>query len=174
MAGSALSIERPGDRGVPPLRVAVVGAGGWGAQHARIMAERVDTELVGVVGRDASRTATRAAAYGTRGYTSIAGMLEAEHPDLVTVSLPNEEHFAPTLELLRAGVPLLVEKPLVFDLAEADALLDAAGDTFFAINFNHRYAEPVLRARAALQAGELGDLVFATWRFGGEANRGPS
>ena len=174
MAGSALNIERPGQRGVPPLRVAVVGAGGWGAQHARALTERVDTELVAVVGRNQERTAARAAAYGTRAYTSIERMLEAEHPDLVTVSLPNEEHFAPTLQLLRAGVPLLVEKPLVFDLADADALLEAAGETFFAINFNHRYAEPVLRARAAIAAGELGDLVFATWRFGGEANRGPS
>lgn len=174
MAGSALSIQRPGLRDVPPLRIAVVGAGGWGAQHARVVAERVDTDLVAVVGRSPERAAARAAAYGTRGYTSISGMLEAEHPDLVMVSLPNEEHFAPTLELLQAGVPLLVEKPLVFDLDEADALLDAAGDTFFAINFNHRYAEPVLRARAALQAGELGELVFATWRFGGEANLGPS
>lgn len=174
MVGSALSIKRPGTPGVAPVRIAVVGTGGWGAQHARVVTERIDTELVGVVGRDPDRTAARAAAYGTRGYTSIGGMLETEHPDFVMVSLPNEEHFAPTLELLQAGVPLLVEKPLVFDLAEADALLDAAGDTFFAINFNHRYAEPVLRARAALAAGEIGDLVFATWRFGGEANRGPS
>ena len=174
MTGSALNIERPGSRGVTPLRIAVVGAGGWGAQHARVITERVDTELVGVVGRGRERTEARAAAYGTRAYTSIARMLEAEHPDLVTVCLPNEEHFAPTLELLRAAVPLLVENPLVFELAEADALLEAAGDTFFAINFNHRYAEPVLRARAAIEAGELGELVFATWRFGGEANRGPS
>jgi predicted dehydrogenase len=174
MPGNALNITRPGDREATPLRIAVVGTGGWGAQHARVASERVDTELVAVVGRDAHRTDARAADYGARGYTSIARMLEAEHPDLVTVSLPNEEHFAPTLELLEAGVPLLVEKPLVFDLAEADALLDAAGDTFFAINFNHRYAEPVLRAGAAIAAGELGELVFATWRFGGEANRGPS
>ncbi|QOD93912.1 Gfo/Idh/MocA family oxidoreductase [Chryseoglobus sp. 28M-23] len=174
MTSSALSIERRGERDVAPLRIAVVGAGGWGAQHARVVTERLDTELVGIVGRDPGRTEARAATYGTRGYTSLDGMLEAEHPDLVTVCLPNEEHFAPTLALLRAGVPLLVEKPLVFDLGEADALLEAAGDTFFAINFNHRYAEPVLRARAAIEAGELGDLVFATWRFGGEANRGPS
>ncbi|MER3390333.1 MAG: Gfo/Idh/MocA family oxidoreductase [Microcella sp.] len=174
MASSALSIERPGDPEAAPLRVAVVGAGGWGAQHARVVTERFDTELVGIVGRDPARTEARAASYATRAYTSIEGMLEVEHPDLVTVCLPNEEHFAPTLELLKAQVPLLVEKPLVFDLVEADALLDAAGDTFFAINFNHRYAEPVLRARAAIEAGELGDLVFATWRFGGEANRGPS
>ena len=54
-------------------------------------------------------------------------------------------------------------------LAEA-----AERDLFFAINFNHRYAEPVQRAKAAIDAGELGELVFATWRFGGEANHGTS
>ena len=42
-------------------------------------------------------------------------MIDAERPDLVTVCLPNEGHFEPTLHLLRRGVPLLVEKPLVFD-----------------------------------------------------------
>ena len=128
MAGSALGIERPGDRGAAPLRVAVVGTGGWGAQHARAIAARLDCELVAVVGRDPERAAVRGADYGARAYTSIDGMLEAEHPDLVTVSLPNEQHFEPTMQLLRAGVPLLVEKPLVFDLDEADALLEAAGD----------------------------------------------
>ena len=103
-------------------------------------------------------------------------MLEAEQPDLITVSLPNEAHYAPTLELLATGIPLLVEKPLVFDLDEADRLLDeaAARGTFFAINFNHRYAEPVVRAKAAIDAGDLGALNFATWRFGGEANFGES
>lgn len=40
MTGSALQIERPGMRGVAPTRIAVVGAGGWGAQHARITADR--------------------------------------------------------------------------------------------------------------------------------------
>jgi predicted dehydrogenase len=69
-----------------------------------------------------------------------------------------------------------VEKPLVFDLAEADALLARAQEhgTFFAIHFNHRYAEPVLRTRRAIRDGSLGDPVFATWRFGGEPNRGIS
>ncbi len=35
-----------------PLRVAVVGAGNWGEQHARIFARRPDTDLVGVLGRN--------------------------------------------------------------------------------------------------------------------------
>lgn len=157
-----------------PLRVAVVGPGGWGRQHVRIFSGRPDTELVAIVGRDADRTKLQAAAHHTHGYTRIAEMLDAEQPDLVTVCLPNEQHFGPTLELLKAGVPLLVEKPLVFHLDEADELLDeaTARDTFFAINFNHRYAEPVKRVRAAIAAGELGEVVFAVWRFGGEPNLG--
>jgi predicted dehydrogenase len=154
------------------LRVAVVGPGGWGRQHVRIFSQRPDTELVAVVGRDPQRTARAAAVAGTAAYTDIAAMLEETAPDLVSVCLPNEHHFAPTLQLVRAGVPLLVEKPLVFDLDEADQLLDEAGDRFFAINFNHRYAEPIRRTRQAIAQGRLGAPTFALWRFGGEANLG--
>jgi myo-inositol 2-dehydrogenase/D-chiro-inositol 1-dehydrogenase len=153
------------------LRVAVVGTGAWwGREHARVFSERTDTELVAVVGRTASKTETRAAEFGARPYTSLTAMIEAEQPDLVSLSLPNEEHFDTTLEVIRAGVPLLVEKPLVFEQWQAEYLLVEAAkrDLFFAINFNHRYAVPVQMAAKAIAAGELGDLVFATWRFGGE------
>ncbi|MET0976815.1 MAG: Gfo/Idh/MocA family oxidoreductase [Leifsonia sp.] len=158
------------------IRVAVVGAGTWGEQHARVFSRRADTELVGIVGRDPVRTAARAGAYAAPAFTDLDEMLRVAAPDLVSVCLPNEAHFAPTLELIRAGVPLLVEKPLVFDRAEADELIDEAArrDLFFAIDFNHRYAEAVIRAKAAIDAGDLGDPVFATWRFGGEANHGTS
>ncbi|MGA2758419.1 MAG: Gfo/Idh/MocA family oxidoreductase, partial [Solirubrobacteraceae bacterium] len=159
-----------------PLRVAVVGAGGWGEQHARIFAARPDTELVAIVGRTPDRVARRAAAYGTTAYTDLEQMLAQARPDLVTVSLPNEGHFEPTLELIRHDVALLVEKPLVFNLDEADQLIDEAArrGLFFAINFNHRYAEAVQRAHAAIASGELGEIVHVTWRFGGEANPGDS
>jgi predicted dehydrogenase len=156
------------------MKVAVVGAGGWGEHHARIFSRREDTELCGIFGRTPEKTRRRASQYGTTAYTDLDEMLRKEQPELVTVCLPNEDHYDITLKLVRTGVPLLVEKPLVFDLAEADSLLAEAGDHFFAINFNHRYAEPVQRAKALIDAGELGDLVFATWRFGGEANRGNS
>jgi predicted dehydrogenase len=153
-----------------PTRVAVIGAGQWGQQHARVFSSHPDAELCAVVARHRERAEARATQWRTRAYTSIAEMLSSEHPDLVTLSLPNEEHFEATLEVIEAGVALLAEKPLVFHLAEADELIDAADRSrlFFAINFNHRYAEPVRRARAAIDAGELGELVFATWRFGGE------
>jgi len=158
------------------LRVAVVGAGDWGGQHARIFSQRHDTELVAVAGRDPGRTGVRAARVGARPYTDLELMLDEQQPDLVSVCLPNEGHFEVTRRLLAAGADLLVEKPLVFDLGEADELLRTAEDSgsFFAINFNHRFAEPVLRAKAAIDSGALGQPVFVTWRFGGEANHGTS
>jgi len=151
-------------------KIALVGTGGWGRQHARIFSQRPDVEFCAVMGRNRERAEARAAEYGVRAYTDIAEMLEREKPDLVSLSLPNQGHFAPTMQVIQAGFPLLVEKPLVFDLAEADTLLQEARkrDLFFAINFNHRYAKPVQMAHEAIQSDRLGELMFATWRFGGE------
>jgi myo-inositol 2-dehydrogenase/D-chiro-inositol 1-dehydrogenase len=168
----APAVARP-DEGSPAAvsRVAVIGTGAWwGLHHAQVFAARPDTRLVAVVGRDPGRTAERAGPLGARAYVDLDEMLEAEAPDLVSVCLPNEGHFAPTLQLIRAGVPLLVEKPLVFSVEEgAQLVAEAAGrDLFFAINFNHRYARPVRLAADAIERGDLGDLVFASWRFGGE------
>ena len=153
-----------------PIKVALVGAGGWGLQHARIFAARPDVDFRAIVGRTPEKTRARAARFETRAYLDIAEMLERERPDLVSLCLPNQGHFDATLQVIEAGYPLLVEKPLVFDLGEADRLLAAAAarDLFFAINFNHRYARPVRLARQAIQEGRLGDIVFAAWRFGSE------
>lgn len=154
------------------LRVAVVGAGWWGEQHARVFSARDDTELCAIVARTDESAGRRAEAYRANAYTSIEAMIDAESPDLVTLSLPNTEHFEPTMAVLRAGVPVLAEKPLVFDLDEADALLAEAErqDTFFAVNFNHRFARAVQNAKRAIDDGRTGDTVFASWRFGGEGS----
>lgn len=154
------------------VKIALIGVGGWGAQHARIFKDRDDVEFCAIVGRNSAKTEARAIEFGTNAYTNISTMLEKEQPDFVSICLPNEAHFDATLEVIQAGVPLLVEKPLVFDLKEADILLNEAAkrDLFFAINFNHRYAKPVQLAYDAIKAGRLGDLTFSSWRFGGDGS----
>jgi len=133
------------------------------------LSQHPEVDFCAIVGRTLEKTRTRAAEYGVPYYLDIQEMLDNEQPDLVSLSLPNQGHYAATMAVIEAGYPLLVEKPLVFDLDEADRLLTAAANRnlFFAINFNHRYARPVELAYEAIQAGRLGDLVFATWRFGG-------
>lgn len=99
-------------------------------------------------------------------------MLDKERPDLVSLCLPNQGHFDATMQVIQAGYPLLVEKPLVFDLQEADTLLAEATkrNLFFAINFNHRYARPLQMAKEAIATGRVGEISFASWRFGGEGS----
>lgn len=151
-------------------KIALIGAGGWGYQHARVLASREDVDFCAIVGRTPEKTEARAKTFRTRAYTSIGTMLSKEQPELVCLCLPNQNHFAATLEVIRAGVPLFVEKPLVFDLKEADTLLEEADQRqlFFGINFNHRYAKAVQLAKQAIVEGRLGEPVFALWRFGGE------
>ena len=161
--------------GAGRIKVALIGAGAWGRQHARVFSRRPDTDLCAVVGRTRARARARAEEFGINHYLGIDEMLDAERPDLVSLCLPNLGHFGPTLQVIEAGYPLLVEKPLVFDLREAETLLDEASrrGLFFAINFNHRYARPVEKAREAIEQGQLGEIVFATWRFGGEPSETP-
>lgn len=154
------------------IKVCLVGAGAWGRQHARVFSQRSDVELCAVAGRALAKTQVRAAEFGLRAYTNVLEMLAAEKPDLVSLSLPNLEHFEATMQVIEAGYPLLVEKPLTFDLSEADQLLAEAEKRglFFAINFNHRYAKALRLAREVIQADRLGDITHVIWRFGGEAN----
>ena len=116
---------------------------GGGTSTARVFSRHADVQLCAIVGRSSEKTAQRAVV-GTTPYVDLDEMLETEKPDLVSLCLPNEEHFDTTFRVIQAGYPLLVEKPLVFDLDEADRLLDEAEKRrlFFAINFNHRYAHP--------------------------------
>ncbi|MBV8815507.1 MAG: Gfo/Idh/MocA family oxidoreductase [Verrucomicrobia bacterium] len=160
---------------ISKIKVCLVGAGVWGWQHARVFSQRPDVTLSAVAGRSPEKTQARASEFGLRAYVNLAKMLDTERPDLVSLSLPNLEHFDATKQVIESGYPLLVEKPLVFDLAEADQLLAEAEkrNLFFAINFNHRYAKPIRLARQAIQEGRLGKITHAIWRFGGEANVSP-
>lgn len=150
------------------IKVAVIGAGGWGYQHARAFSERRDTYLCSITGRTEERTKRRAAEFGVPWYLDINRMIEEQKPDLISLCLPGQQTFAPTMEVIKAGIPLLVEKPLAYKLEEAEEMVREAKerDLFFAIDFNHRYSIPALNAKADIDKGRLGEVVFALWRFG--------
>ncbi len=150
-------------------KIVLIGAGGWGDQHARILDAHPDVEFAAVCGRTEAKTRTRAEKYGVRHYLNIEKMLEAEKPDLVHISLPNTDHFEPTLKVIKAGYPIFAEKPLVYSMEEADTLIEEAArrNLWFGINFNHHYSIPYQKAYQAIQDGKLGQLCLATWKFTG-------
>src|ERR1700752_4413614 len=103
------------------LRAAVVGVGHLGRFHAEKYAALEGVTLVGVVDRDGARAAEVAAALGVQGvpdHRALVGLV-----DCVSVAVPPEAQAAVTAELLRAGVDVLVEKPLASTVAEGRTLV---------------------------------------------------
>lgn len=150
-------------------KVVLIGAGGWGDQHARILDAHPDVEFAAVCGRTEEKTRLRAEKYGVRHYQDIDEMLESEKPDLVHISLPNTAHFEPTLKVIKAGYPIFAEKPLVYSMEEANILIEEAAQRrlWFGINFNHHYSIPYQKAYQAIQDNRLGQICHATWKFTG-------
>jgi predicted dehydrogenase len=106
------------------VRVAVVGAGEFGRNHARVYREIEGAELVGVFDKDASRAASVAAEFQSQplqGLEELRGRVDA-----VSVAVPTVDHASVGCKLMEMGLDVLVEKPMAASLAEADALLDAA------------------------------------------------
>lgn len=106
------------------VRVAVVGCGAFGTNHARVYAQLPEAELVGVYDRDAARAAEVARQFGT---TALASLDEVkQRAEAATIAVPTVAHAATGLELMQAGVDVLIEKPIAPSLDEADALLQCA------------------------------------------------
>ena len=101
------------------------------------------------------RTNARAEQFGLRYYIDVT-RCSLPKSRLGQSQLAQHGTLRADAAVIRAGYPLLVEKPLVFNLTEAETLLREAEarDLFFAINFNHRYAKPVQLAKAAIDEAD--------------------
>ncbi|MGB3061619.1 MAG: Gfo/Idh/MocA family oxidoreductase, partial [Anaerolineae bacterium] len=70
------------------LKVAVVGVGAMGRNHARIFAEMPQTHLAAVADLDAEAAAQVARTYKAEAYADFEEMLTIERPDVVSVAVP--------------------------------------------------------------------------------------
>jgi len=112
------------------LSVAVIGCGAFGRNHARVYHELAKAgervKIAGVVDVDRSRADSLAREFGCQAYSSAEELLSSGGVDAASIAVPTLDHAAVALQLMRAGVDVLIEKPLTSTLAEADELIDLA------------------------------------------------
>jgi predicted dehydrogenase len=114
-----------------PISVAVVGVGVFGRNHARVYKELEQqgeaVRLLGVVDPDVNRADTVAGEFGCKGFGSIEQMLTT-HSELQAASIaaPTVHHLDVARQLMKAGVDVLIEKPLATTLNEADQIVALA------------------------------------------------
>src|ERR1035437_9880725 len=107
------------------LRVAIVGLGGIGNNHARCYKDNPKCKLVAVCDIIKERADKAAAAYGCPAFYSVKEMLAAGiEIDAASVCSAGKEnggdHYVPTMELLSAGIPTLGEKPISNEIVKAE------------------------------------------------------
>ena len=147
------------------LQVAIVGMGNIGKTHARVYQEHPDTEVAAVVDAVKATAQAGGAQWQAPHFTSVADFLASGIPvDMASVCTAGKEnggdHYAPTMELLRAGIPVLGEKPISNELPKAREMvaLAKARNLRYGINLNHRFTPAALRAKEWVTTGRLGAI----------------
>ena len=126
-------------------KVAVVGVGHLGKQHARLYAELAD--LVGVVDIQKLRAEEIATLYQTTPFTDYRELFG--RVDAVSLAVPTVDHARIGVDLLDHGIDVLVEKPIASSLEQAKALIDAAARNKRVLQVGHveRFNPVVAAAR---------------------------
>ena len=107
-----------------PVKVGVIGIGNMGWNHARVLSLLRDAELVGVADPDAARGALATEQFGCHwfaDYTDLIAEVEA-----VCIAVPTLLHHPVGMACLKAGVHVLIEKPIAANEQEAGELIAAA------------------------------------------------
>lgn len=146
--------NRSGLSVLPPTRIAVVGAGAFGRNHVRVWRElqQADTsvELAAIVDSNESVSESLRQEFQVPVYPSIEDLLLSRtQVSAASVVVPTLQHAAVASPLLRAGIDVLVEKPIAGSLQEADSLIHLARehDRILQIGHLERFNPAILAIR---------------------------
>ncbi len=149
----------------PAVRVALVGATGYGASHRRVIAALQEAGRVELVALADVRDVPDAPP-GTAVFTDHRAMLDAVRPELVVISTPPHTHLPIAVDALTSGADVLLEKPPVRDRDEHEQLTKVLADTgrIVQVGFQALGSPALTTLLAALDAGALGELQAITVR----------
>ena len=148
------------------MRVGIVGCGLIGHKRARVLGEH---RLVAVADTNPDRARHLAGHYpgcvAAEGWRPVV-----THPeiDLVVVATTNDALAPVTLEAVRHGKHVLVEKPAARNAAELATVVEAtrAARVVVKVGFNHRFHPAFQKARELFDSGVLGPLMYIRARYG--------
>ena len=146
------------------VRIGIAGMGNMGATHARhVLAGRVARlELTAVSDPNPARCA---AAAGVPAFPSAAAMLRSGRIDAVLIATPHYAHPPIGIAALRAGLHVLVEKPISVHKADGERLLAAHRNPaqVFAAMFNQRTDPAWREIHRLIRGGALGEIRRVNW-----------
>lgn len=151
------------------IAVGVIGAGGMGGRHARNLQARVSgAQVVAIMDADAARAQHVAdACGGAQIYSDAHQLIQAEQVQAVLIASPDRTHAGFVLECLRQNKPVLCEKPLAANAADAEKIMQAeiqGGRKLVQVGFMRHYDPQHVGVKQAIERGAIGrPLLFKGW-----------
>ena len=145
------------------IKIALIGAGYWGPNLARNIAQSPGAVFAGICDRDGDRAAQMAATYAPAfADTDLASTLTRTDVDAVVLATPSGLHFEQAKAALTAGKHVMVEKPLAHTAAEAlelDLLAKSRG-LILMVGHTFLYNNIVHDVKRRIDAGDLGEPLY--------------
>ena len=144
----------------PPLKLAIIGCGAI-TEHVHLPAAvgLEEIEVAILVDRNRARAEELAKRHGIPRVAEDATRLPVR-PDAALIALPNHLHAPMSLEFLRQGIHVLVEKPMALTVADCDEMIRVAAGSGakLAVGLVRRFLPEVRRVKAVLESGALGKV----------------
>jgi predicted dehydrogenase len=123
--------------------------------------------LVGFHRRDAAKAAADAADHDLRAFESAEALCASPEIDALFITSPDALHLSDALLAFAHNKPVLCEKPLTSNAADADAMLAAANASgqLFGVAHHYRWAHAIQQMRSRIAAGEIGEPRTAHAEF---------
>jgi predicted dehydrogenase len=153
-----------------PIRIGIIGAGGIAQLHIMAYRRVPDVEIVAVADIIPSRAEATAREWNIPyWFDNHQKLVALEEIDAVSVCTFNRAHCQPTVDALRTGKHVLVEKPMAASLDDAVTMIRTAHETgkILHTGFWQRWQPDVQAARRMVQSGALGDVYYAQMIGGG-------
>lgn len=153
-----------------PVRVGIVGLGRWARVLTRAAGKSTRLEIVSGYSRSEEKRRGYAQDFGIATVPALSRMLEDPTISGVILTVPNEQHLPVAEQVARAGKQVYTEKPIANTLESGLAIeaLQARYGVQVMVGHSARLLKGVRLIRAAMDAGELGRVVFMEANFSNE------
>lgn len=147
------------------VRLGIIGFGNMGGGHFKYIGEgKVNRcQVTAVVDEDPARLTSLT---GVKTFTNLKDMLAAKCVDAVLIATPHYSHTPLAIAALKAGLHVLVEKPLAVHKADCQRMIAAYKRTqgqVFCEMFNQRTDPSYIKLREMVRSGELGEIRRINW-----------
>lgn len=141
------------------INVAVVGYGGMGGWHTRLLKEIPEVNLIGIYDIKPERNAAAEEA-GIKAYESLEAVLNDGEVDVVTIAIPNDLHKDVAIQAMAAGKNVISEKPVTLCSADLEEMIAASNKygKIFTVHQNRRWDEDFRIAKKIVNDGQLGRI----------------